>query len=262
MGIPLSSNILVCQTKQGPSDRRLAMTRLMAMAFVIFTLLSFNSAYAKHTSSAHDKYTDSAYVNHTSSARVKHTNPTPVKHTRSHVKYIKNSGNLTYSSNNLIKNGNNLIYDAALNITWYYDPNLGAVNWDDAMKWAENLVIGDAIDWQLPSATGNELGLLYAQLRNTGTIDYFTNLQSVNYWTSTLTTAVYLGKPHAYAYSFTRGVLGHADTNLINGYSAIAVHSGNVGATQIPEPAILLLLGSGLAGIAVMRKRIIQSLCR
>jgi hypothetical protein len=252
--------------KQNPSHRRLAMARLMAMAFVIFAFLSFNSAHAKPTNSAHVKHTKLTHAKYKNSAHVKHT---------------KNGHNLTINSNNLIKNGDNLIYDSDLDITWYYNPSLGAVNWNNAMVWAANLEIGGAIDWRLPTALnadgstptsgfnqiGSELGHLFytslgnianSSLINTGS---FTNLQPFNYWTSTEWSS-YAG--NAWAFSFNTGLLGYANKNpnsdYIIYYSAIAVHSGNVGATQIPEPGILLLLGPGLASIAVMRKKILQSL--
>jgi hypothetical protein len=258
--------------KQNPSHRRLAMARLMAMAFVIFGLLGFNSAYAQHTNSAHTKHTKSTHVKHANSEHVKYKDSTHAKHT-------KNASNLIKNSNNLIKNGDNLIYDSDLDITWYYNPNLGAVNWNDAMKWAEDLEIGTATAWRLPTAlnadgsapssgynqVGSELGHLYYEslgnfaygpLTNTGP---FTNLQPVNYWTDT-EWAKFAG--NAWAFSFSTGLQGFADKNLVTNYPALAVHSGNVGVTQIPEPGILLLLGPGLAGGAVMRKRIIQSLNR
>ena len=74
------------------------MSRLMVVVFVLFALLSFNSAQA-----------------------------------------------------NLINNGNNLIYDSDLDITWY-NPSFTNMTWDQAMSWAENLVVGDAADWRLPTA--------------------------------------------------------------------------------------------------------------
>jgi hypothetical protein len=243
-------------------DRRLAVVRLMAMAFVIFVFLSFNSAHAKPANSAHVKHTRLTHVKHANSEHVKYKNS-------AHVKHTKNASNLIKNGNNLIKNGDNLIYDSDLDITWYYNPSLGAVNWNDAMEWATNLEIGIATDWQLPAAsvTGSQLEHLYSvELGNTGNgltnSGPFNNLQAVNYWTNTLTT-VYYTTPYAFVYSFISGYQGFMDITANSEYfSAIAVHSGNVGVTQIPEPGILLLLGPGLAGVAVMRKKIIQSLNR
>lgn len=228
--------------KRDPSNRRLAMARLMAMAFVIFAFLGFNTAHAKPTHSAH--------ANHKNSAHAKHT---------------RNNSNLITNSNNLIKNGSNLIYDSDLNITWCYDPNLGAVNWNDAMKWAEDLVIGDATDWQLPAASvsGSALEhLYYVELGNTGSgltnSGPFSNLQAVNYWTNTTWPSF---QDNAYVYSFIDGYQGYAEKNpnstYIIYYSAIAIHAGNVGATQIPEPGVIFLFAPGLAGLAVVRRKFI-----
>jgi hypothetical protein len=146
----------------------------------------------------------------------------------------------------LQNNGNGLIYDTDLDITWY-NPGVSAMSWDQAMAWAESLTVGGVSGWRLPSALNedgsypnyghgvveSELGHLYYEalsnvvygpLTDTGS---FVNLQPVNYWSSTVT-AHYTG--NAFAFSFNNGKQSHADKNLIANFSAIAVHSGNVGA--------------------------------
>jgi hypothetical protein len=146
----------------------------------------------------------------------------------------------------LQNNGNGLTYDTDLDITWY-NPNISAMSWDQAMAWAESLTVGGVSGWRLPSAfnedgsypyygygvVGSELGHLYYEelnnavygpLVNTGS---FGNLQPVNYWSSTVT-AQYAG--NAFTFSFNNGKQGHADKNLTANFFAIAVHSGNVGA--------------------------------
>ncbi|MFI5176901.1 MAG: PEP-CTERM sorting domain-containing protein, partial [Terriglobia bacterium] len=63
----------------------------------------------------------------------------------------------------------------------------------------------------------------------------------------------------AWAFGFGYGMLGTADKNpgsaYIQYYSALAVHSGDVGAIPIPEPATLLLLGSGLIGLLGFKRK-------
>ena len=227
------------------------MRKLVAVALGLFVLFSFSSAYATITKSTHVKHTKSAHV----------------KHTKNNKNLTKNSSTFTYSNNNLI-------YDSVLDITWY-NPNVGPMNWYDAMKWAEDLVIGDATDWRLPTALnadgsapssgynqiGSELGHLYYEslgntaygpLTNTGP---FTNLQPVNYWTNT-ESAKFAG--NAWAFSFSTGLQGFADKNLVTNYSALAVHSGNIGATQIPEPGVIFLFALSLVGFAIIRKKFIS----
>lgn len=187
--------------------------------------------------------------------------------------FIIVSSNFAYA-NNLIKNGNNLIYDADLDITWYYDPNISAIDWYAAMQWAENLETGGATDWRLPFAfdqnpydnidtsNGGELKHLYfTGLGNTE--DGFTNsfpfddLQTLNYWTNTLTEKFYTTE-HAYAFSFKYGYMGHADTTLFNGFGVLFVHPGNIGAEQIPEPGVLVLLAAGFAGLVIARRKLVK----
>ena len=157
-------------------------------------------------------------------------------------------GFLTLANAALQNNGNDLIYDTDRNITWY-NPNVSAMSWDQAMAWAEGLTVGGLTGWRLPSAlnedgsypyygygvTGSELGHLYYEglgnaaygpLTNT---DPFSNLQPFNYWSSTVT-AQYAG--NAFAFNFNTGDQGHADKNSAN-FFTVAVHSGNVG-TLVP----------------------------
>jgi hypothetical protein len=211
--------------EQNPSDRRLAMSRLLIVVFVLYVLLSFNSAQA-----------------------------------------------------NLINNGNNLIYDSDLDVTWY-NPSFTIMTWYQAMSWADNLVVGGAADWRLPTAfnrdgsppsggyncDNNELGYLYyKELGNVAdnanlyplNSGPFSNLQPMTYWTSTEWTS-YTG--NAWAFDFMSGLLGFTDkspnSTYFQYYSAMAVHSGDIGAVQVPEPATMLLLGTGFIGLLGLRRK-------
>jgi hypothetical protein len=140
-------------------------------------------------------------------------------------------------------NGNDLIYDTDRDITWY-NPNLSAMTWDQAMAWAEGLTVEGVTGWQLPTAynqdgsyplyeynvIGSELGHLYyvelgnaayGPLTNTGSL---ANLQPVIYWSGT-TTARFAG--NAFIFNFNTGRQAHADKALL--FYVMAVHPGNIG---------------------------------
>ncbi|MDP3297466.1 MAG: PEP-CTERM sorting domain-containing protein [Thermodesulfovibrionia bacterium] len=184
--------------------------------------------------------------------------------------------------------GNRLIYDNDFNITWY-DYTKSYDTWQNQMNWADALDVDFGgthyTDWRLPSTvdgpgvwgydgtttagyniTSSEMGhLYYTELGNKGyyatdgtnpqsgwgltNTGDFQNLQPNYYWSGTEYSADTSG-----AWDFnTDG--GGQDSNY-KGYShyAIAVRPGDV-FTPVPEPGTLLLLGSGLAGLATWRKR-------
>ena len=168
-------------------------------------------------------------------------------------------------------NGNDLIYDTDLDITWY-NPNVSAMSWDQAMAWAESLRVGGLSGWRLPSSlnedgsypyygygvVGSELGhLYYEELDNDAygplaRTESFVNLQPVNYWSSTVT-AQYAG--NAFVFSFNNGKQGHADKNLAANFSAIAVHSGNVG-TLVPMAKVPIVGSSWNKGNPLSTRKI------
>lgn len=189
--------------------------------------------------------------------------------------------------------GNRLIYDDDLNITWYdytksYDEWLNQVNWADALS----VTFGstDYEDWRLPSTvdgqfvfgydgtttggyniTSSEMGhLFYTELGNTGGYDTagnptgcssfspycltntgdFQNMQAYDYWSGTESSSDNYSVWH---FNFANGYQG-VNFEYFTNY-AMAVRPGDV-STSVPEPATMFLLGSGLAWMAVLRKRL------
>jgi hypothetical protein len=188
--------------------------------------------------------------------------------------------------------GNRLIYDDDLDITWY-DYTHTANAWQNQVNWAGALTVdfGGTIydDWRLPSTvdgswswgsngtttagyniTTSEMGhLFYTELGNKGyyatdgtypqpgwgltNTGDFQNLQFDGYWSGT----EYAANPSiGYAWFFNFDDYGDQDARYKydDDVSALAVRPGNVSA-PIPEPATMLLLGSGVASLGLYRRK-------
>lgn len=191
----------------------------------------------------------------------------------------------------LIDMGDGTIYDNDTQLSWLKNANTnGLMTWSAANTWANDLVFAGFNDWRLPTvtdtgtagcnwaysgtdcgynvdtATGEMAHLYYDELGNKAYYDTagngpqagwgltnvgpFTNLQPDYYWSGT-----------EYAPDTDLAWLFYFSTGLQDaGYKhydfyALAVRPGQR-STSVPEPATLLLLGSGLAGIVVWRKRL------
>ncbi len=66
------------------------------------------------------------------------------------VRYVR--GNVDYGQNQFIDNGDDTISDNATGLMWMEMDSAQAMNWEDALDYAENLVYGGHDDWRLPNA--------------------------------------------------------------------------------------------------------------
>ena len=158
----------------------------------------------------------------------------------------------------------NAFYDITLNITWLVNANInGAMNWTDAMSWANNLSVGDVSGWRLPMGdtchlgpcTSNEMSHLWyvalgnaegGPMTNKGA---FQNIQLGYYWTNMLISAGWASEVN-----FDSGDVGHLPLTSSPVY-AMAVHDGDVAPIPEPETYAMLLAGLGLIGTVARRRR-------
>ena len=180
----------------------------------------------------------------------------------------------------------NLIYDSDLNLTWL-DYSHGLASWSNQVTWASGLSLtfnGTTFDdWRLPATdafysgwgfdgtttagyniTNSEMGYLYySELNNKGYLDTSGNVQSgyglnnqapfheLNsgyYWMDKLNQDM---PNEGWYYRTPVGSQGTHNKEYL--HYALAVRDGNV--APVPVPPTIFLLGSGLVGLAGVRRK-------
>ena len=171
-------------------------------------------------------------------------------------------------------------YDTDLNITWLANANVkGPMDWDAANTWAADLSFTDGVntyaDWRLPisdtctvyNCTGSEMGYLFYNVLGNNALFYipavhvpqvgdgltntgpFSRLQANVYWSGTE-----YASGNGLAWSFYFGSGGQLTSYKHNGFHALAVSPGDVGAVPEAETYALMLAGLGLIGWRARRR--------
>ena len=102
-----------------------------------------------------------------------------------HVRAVRDVKTPTVITAHFTDNGDGTITDNLTNLVWQKTPNSTALNWEDALKYAENLTFANASDWRLPNI--KELQSLNEESIGNPSVSatYFPTIGVKKYWSST-----------------------------------------------------------------------------
>jgi len=77
-------------------------------------------------------------------------NPRTRKPNKMYFRFVR--GNTAYGKNSFINNSDGTILDSATGLMWQQSDSTDGMNWQNALKYAENLKLSGHDDWRLPNA--------------------------------------------------------------------------------------------------------------
>ncbi len=146
-----------------------------------------NTAYFPNTmstaywsSTARANSTDSVWIVHFSNGSLHYMDTGDIHGHSYNVRAVRGGQNNSI----LVDNGDDTVTDTATGLMWQ-QTEAGAMNWEDALAYCENLELAGYTDWRLPNI--NELQSLVDFEKNFPSIDptFFPGAESYLYWSST-----------------------------------------------------------------------------
>ncbi|MEC4048265.1 DUF1566 domain-containing protein [Flavobacterium sp. SUN046] len=102
-----------------------------------------------------------------------------------HVRAVRNTTTPTLLPSHFTDNGDGTITDHLTQLIWQKTPNTAALTWEQALSYAEGLVLAGANDWRLPNI--KELQSLNDETISNPSVNtnFFSSIGIKNYWSAT-----------------------------------------------------------------------------
>ncbi len=152
---------------------------------------------------------------------------------RYHARCVRGGSYSTQPKPNFIDNGDGTVTDLDTGLIWQQAEVPAAINWESALRYAEDLTLAGYGDWRLPNV--KELQSLNDETLTNPSIDrkYFPGATASKYWTST---TLAKQSPRAWHVDFQYGIASYDDKS--SSLQVRCVRGGT--ASAVPDDSVFL----------------------
>ncbi|MFZ4401302.1 MAG: DUF1566 domain-containing protein [Bacteroidales bacterium] len=128
-----------------------------------------------------------------------------------HVRAVRDVISTTFNVSHFIDNGNGTITDNYTGLVWQKSKATNTMTWEQALSYADTFSLAGKSDWRLPNIKELQSLNNVNKHHQSFDVDYFTNIVSGNYWSST---TMYNTVTKAWDINVDYGIVSYNDKTL------------------------------------------------